>query len=125
RFFEPARNRAVRRCAAAGPAGEDAHRKLAGLAVAPAMPLRIYPLFLRLVFLALFGACLTRSAIAANPGAPATPTPTPFTLPWDFFRLSERLPDSVVDNVPTAQPTGSVRLYVRPHFGDLLHRDYL
>lgn len=37
----------------------------------------------------------------------------------------DRLPDFLPDRLPGFAPTGSVDFYARPHFGDLIHRDYL
>ncbi len=37
----------------------------------------------------------------------------------------DRLPDFLADRLPGFEPTGSLRVYVRPHFGDFVHRDYV
>lgn len=44
---------------------------------------------------------------------------------WDLPEFIDRLPDLLADRLPGFEPSGVVRLYVRPHFGDFIHRDYV
>ncbi len=44
---------------------------------------------------------------------------------WDLPDFVAHLPDLLAERLPGFDPEGAVRLYVRPHFGDFLHRDYL
>lgn len=44
---------------------------------------------------------------------------------WDFFQFIDRLPGPLADRLSDDQPGGALRLHLRPHFGDLIHRDYL
>lgn len=77
----------------------------------------------------------TRAALAVLLGgfiaqARSAETPTPAETAksvsiWDLDELLDHLPDLSELEVPGFRPTGAVKFYVRPHFGDLLHRDYL
>ena len=44
---------------------------------------------------------------------------------WDLPEFIDRLPDIFSDRLPGFERSGAVRLYVRPHFGDFIHRDYV
>jgi hypothetical protein len=44
---------------------------------------------------------------------------------WNVADFVDQLPEILSQRLPGFDPNGSVRLYVRPHFGDFLHRDYL
>lgn len=44
---------------------------------------------------------------------------------WDIAEFIDGLPDILAERLPGFDPSGAVRLYVRPHFGDFFHRDYL
>ena len=76
-------------------------------------PVTLRPFFSRFAWLALLGAPL----LAADP-APATSR-------WDLPEFIDRLPDLLAERLPGFDPAGAVRLYVRPHFGDFVHRDYV
>ncbi len=44
---------------------------------------------------------------------------------WNLPDFIDRLPDFLADRLPSLEPTGAMRVYVRPHFGDFVHRDYV
>jgi hypothetical protein len=44
---------------------------------------------------------------------------------WDLPDFIDRLPDFLAERLPGFDPEGSARFYVRPHFGDFLHRSYV
>lgn len=85
-------------------------------------PSRLSPL-VRLVALVLLGGAFASALAAAEP-APATKPDVGFSG-WDLAEFVDRLPDMLADRLPGFEPTGALRLYVRPRFGDLLRRDYL
>ncbi len=57
------------------------------------------------------------SSAAAKAGNPAAG--------WDIAEFIDGLPDLLPERLPDFDRTGMLRLYVRPHFGDLFRRDYL
>jgi hypothetical protein len=59
---------------------------------------------------------------AAAPATSIQPAPSPG---WNLPDFIDRLPDFLSERLPSLEPSGAVRLYVRPHFGDFLHRDYV
>jgi hypothetical protein len=59
---------------------------------------------------------------AESPTAPKTASPA---SGWDIAEFIDGLPDILAERLPGFDRTGVLRLYVRPHFGDLVHRDYL
>jgi len=69
------------------------------------------------------------AAAGLSPPRLAAETETAATRPaapsWDFFQFVDELPDSIADILPDNRPKGSLRLYVRPRYGDLIRRDYL
>jgi hypothetical protein len=69
---------------------------------------------------ALLGLATARGALAAEATAPA-----PAATGWNLADFIDGLPDLLVERLPGFDRTGALRLYVRPHFGDLIHRDYL
>ena len=68
----------------------------------------------------LLGLATARGALAAEATAPA-----PAATGWNLADFIDGLPDLLVERLPGFDRTGALRLYVRPHFGDLIHRDYL
>lgn len=70
-----------------------------------------------LLRLALLAAALPITLPAAQATAPASR--------WDLADFIDGLPDLLAERLPGFDRTGALRLYVRPHFGDLLRRDYL
>ncbi len=68
------------------------------------------------------GPLAARAASDAPSSAPASSTPAP---KWDIFRFVDELPETIGDLLPHDQPSGAVRLYLRPRYGDLIRRDYL
>lgn len=73
--------------------------------------------------LATLGSAFLPRLAAANEMAPAADRPA--TPQWDFFRFVDDLPDSVADRLPSKKPSGALRVYLRPRYGDLIRRDYL
>ena len=57
-------------------------------------------------------------ATASNKAAPADSG-------WNLGDFIDGLPDLLSDRLPGFDPSGAVRAYVRPHFGDFIHRDYV
>lgn len=77
---------------------------------------------------ATFGAMLVAALEPAS--APASvvtlaPVTSSASSAWNLPDFIDRLPDFLADRLPGLEPSGAVRLYVRPHFGDFLHRDYV
>jgi len=70
---------------------------------------------------ALVGLGTLSAAVAESSPAKAPPS----SSRWDLAEFIDELPDLLADRLPSFDRTGSVRLYVRPHFGDFLHRDYV
>jgi hypothetical protein len=66
------------------------------------------------------------AAVAASTltAAESTPAKTPASV-WNLPDFIDRLPDILSDRLPSLEPSGALRIYVRPHFGDFLHRDYV
>jgi len=54
----------------------------------------------------------------------AAPT-SPSSSLWNLPEFIERLPDFLSERLPDYESTGALRLYIRPHFGDFVHRDYV
>jgi hypothetical protein len=73
--------------------------------------------------LALLGVALVSSLTAAE--SPPATTPPASSSVWNLPDFIDRLPDFLSERLPSLEPSGAVRLYVRPHFGDFLHRDYV
>lgn len=73
--------------------------------------------------LALLGAALV-STLAAADSLVATKSPATTSV-WNLPDFIDRMPDFLTDRLPGLEPSGTVRLYVRPHFGDFIHRDYV
>jgi hypothetical protein len=86
----------------------------------------------RRIALALLGTTCG-SLLAASAEPPAAPAPVVTMAPvtsstssvWNLPDFIDRLPDFLADRLPGLEPSGAVRLYVRPHFGDFLHRDFV
>lgn len=70
--------------------------------------------------------CLPACAIAAvaADAAPAVASSTARSA-WDLTEFIDGLPDLLAERLPGFDRSGALRLYVRPHFGDVIHRDYL
>jgi hypothetical protein len=83
----------------------------------------------RLLPLALLGTALASSLPAAGAAASAPSaqpaTPAAPASRWDLADFIDGLPDLLAERLPGFDRTGVLRLYVRPHFGDLIRRDYL
>lgn len=63
---------------------------------------------------------------APAPAASAVATPpAAASSGWNLTEFIDGLPDMLSERLPGFDRTGLLRLTVRPHFGDLLHRDYL
>lgn len=62
--------------------------------------------------------------VCSAESAPAA-APTPAKSTWDLAEFIDGLPDLLSERLPGFDQTGALRLYVRPHFGDVIHRDYL
>lgn len=72
---------------------------------------------------ALLGIALASTALRA--AATAAPTAPATSSVWNLPDFIDRLPDFLSERLPGLEPSGAVRVYVRPHFGDFLHRDYV
>lgn len=68
----------------------------------------------------LLGLAAARALPAAEPAAQP-----PAAGRWDLADFIDGLPDLLAERLPGFDRTGALRLYVRPHFGDFIHRDYL
>ena len=66
---------------------------------------------------------LAADVTAPSPAAPATVASS--TPAWDFFQFVDELPENISDLLPNKKPTGALRLYLRPSYGDLIRRDYV
>jgi len=64
-------------------------------------------------------AALSTAVLFADEPPPAT------SSKWDLPEFIARLPEMLAERLPGFDPEGAVRLYVRPHFGDFIHRDYV
>ncbi len=73
--------------------------------------------------LATFAGGLACTLHAAE-SVPATP-PAVVSSGWNLTEFIDGLPDMLSERLPGFDRAGALRLTVRPHFGDLLHRDYL
>ena len=87
-------------------------------------------IFPRLPLSFAFGATLALLLAAAAPAlgraeTPATDKVGANATGWDLPEFIDRLPDLFPDRLPSFDRTGALRIYVRPHFGDFLHRDYV
>ena len=82
-----------------------------------------YPSWFRRIVLPLLCAGPLASLPAAEP-SPVAPAVNA-GAGWDIAEFIDGLPDLLTDRLPGFDRTGALRLYVRPHFGDLLRRDYL
>ena len=78
---------------------------------------------LRPAAVAALAAVLSATSVAAE--VPVAEKPSGPSLVWNLPDFIDRLPDFLADRLPGLEPSGAVRLYVRPHFGDFLHRDYV
>ena len=66
------------------------------------------------------------ATIRADEPALATATKAPNgSASWDLAEFVDRLPDLFPERLPGFEPTGMLRFYVRPHFGDFLHRNFV
>lgn len=77
----------------------------------------------RLAALALLSGAFIAALPAAETNASAKPSAT--SSGWDLAEFIDGLPDLLAERLPGFDRSGVLRLYVRPHFGDLIHRDYL
>lgn len=73
-------------------------------------------------FAAYASTCL---APAFSAEATSAPKPTPAGSSWNLGDFIDGLPDLLSERLPGFDPSGAVRAYVRPHFGDFIHRDYV
>ena len=71
-----------------------------------------------------FAAAALGATLYAAESVPST-TSSPTSSAWNLPDFIDRLPDFLSERLPSLEPSGAVRLYVRPHFGDFLHRDYV
>lgn len=62
---------------------------------------------------------------AAEPAPAPEPSPLTASSGWNLTEFIDGLPDMLSERLPGFDRAGALRLTVRPHFGDLLHRDYL
>lgn len=71
-------------------------------------------------------AAVFATALRAEESLPAPPPKPPdaFSL-WNIADFVDRLPDLFPERLPGFEPMGALRIYVRPHFGDFLHRAYV
>ena len=68
----------------------------------------------------------TCSAAAATEAAASTaPTSGASKVVWNLAEFVDGLPDLLAERLPGYDPNGAVRIYVRPHFGDFIHEDYV
>jgi hypothetical protein len=85
----------------------------------------IFPPIARRAALALLVAAAA-TALRADEPAPTTVTKAANgSAPWDLAEFVDRLPDLFSERLPGFEPMGAMRIYVRPHFGDFLHRDFV
>ena len=85
--------------------------------------MRMCRLSIHCVTLALLGSLGAAALAAAEP--PAASKGAEVAPGWNLPDFIDQLPDMLVERLPGFEPTGAVRLYVRPHFGDFLHRDFV
>lgn len=78
-----------------------------------------------LAVLTLWGSAMGSVLSAADATVAPGPAPTAPSSRWNLAEFIDSLPDLLSERLPGFDPDGVVRLYVRPHFGDFLHRDYL
>ncbi len=86
-------------------------------------PLRFLCSTFRLLAVALAGSVASWSVAHAAESTPVKTTPT--SSRWDLAEFIDELPELLADRLPSFDRNGSLRLYVRPHFGDFIHRDYV
>ena len=84
---------------------------------------RFFQSSIRRVLPGLLGLLFASAAAAEESAGPAKPAET--TNGWNFSEFIDQLPEMLSDRLPGFDPTGAVRLYVRPHFGDFIHRDFV
>ena len=84
--------------------------------------LRYFSWFCRVVLPLLCAGPL--ASLPAAESSSAAPAVNP-AAGWDIAEFIDGLPDLLTDRLPGFDRMGALRLYVRPHFGDLLRRDYL
>jgi hypothetical protein len=72
----------------------------------------------------LFPATLAIAYFALTSGGAAQTSPGEPSSRWDLTDLLDQLPDLRRFDMPQFRDE-RIRLYVQPHFGDFLHRDYL
>lgn len=87
------------------------------------LPRRFFPPVLRRAALALLGSLPATALPAAEP--PPAGTNAGVFSRWNLPDFVDQLPDFAGARLPGFEPSGAVRLYVRPHFGDFIHRDYV
>jgi len=68
---------------------------------------------------------LVTARLAAQVPGGTPPAAAPASPGWDFFQFVDELPDTIADLLPDNRPKGSLRVYIRPRYGDLIRRDYL
>jgi hypothetical protein len=78
---------------------------------------RLFFQTLRCVPFALLG--LTFASAQSTPAF----TPVDDTPWWNMGSLVDRLPQFLADRLPDYDPSGTTRVYVRPHVGDFVHPD--
>jgi len=79
----------------------------------------------RLVVCAAAGGAVAAAAAEEAPlAAPAAPADSLFDR-WDMGDMIDRLPSFLANRLPAFDPSGAVRVYVQPHFGDLFHHGYV
>jgi hypothetical protein len=83
------------------------------------------PFRLGLLVLTLLCAAPLAPSHAAESTAAAAAKPAAASSGWDIAEFIDGLPDFLAERLPSFDRTGALRLYVRPHFGDLIHRDFL
>ncbi len=77
--------------------------------------------FLRPAYL-LLGLTLLAASVAR---ADEKPSFRDLLSPWRWDQLVDSWPDLLDQNLPSLKPSGAVKVYVRPHFGDFFRKDYV
>ena len=80
------------------------------------------PAIRRAAFALIFGGLAWALPAAETPPA----SPNGEIIPgWNLPDFIDQLPDFLAARLPGFDRSGAVRLYVRPHFGDFIHRDFV